>query len=382
MNKKYRQGLRTWLEIDKKALKHNYKIFRSLINKQTKLMAVVKSNAYGHNLTEFALEQEKLGVDYLAVDSVVEGLALRKSGIKKPILILGYTLPEMLEKVILNDLEITISNFEYFKEIKKFFNKNKKKQPIKIHIKIDTGMHRHGFLETEILKIVKLIKNNTLINVIGLYTHFSSAKNPAFPQETYNQINIFNKWREAFTLVKIKPIYHTCATSSTILFPEAHFDMVRVGIGLYGIWPSSEVRSFVYNKFVLQPILSWKTIIGEIKKVPIGSGVGYDLLEKLSRDSKIAILPVGYWHGYPRALSSVGQILINGEIAKVIGRVCMDIIIVDITNIKNTKVGDEVTIIGCDKDKTILVDDISSLINISPYEMITRINPLIKRIYK
>lgn len=377
MKKEDRLGLRTWLEIDKKAIKHNYTVFRSLISKETKFMGIVKSNAYGHNLFEFAHELEKLGVDYLAVDSVVEGIALRKDNVKTPILILGYTLPEMIEKAVSNDLDITISNFDYFTQIKKL----KINKPIRAHIKVDSGMHRHGFQEKDIQKVLKEIKNSK-VDVVGLYTHFASAKNPAFPKETRDQVNIFNRWREAFKLAGLKLICHACATSGTILFPEAHFDMVRIGIGLYGIWPSRETQAYAQDKFNLKPVLSWKTVVAEINNVKAGDSIGYDFTEKFSVDSKVAVLPIGYWHGYPRSLSGIGKVLINGKVAKVLGRICMDIMMVDVTGIKGVKVGDEVTIIGQDKQEEIKADDISSMISGSSYELVTRINPLIKRIYK
>lgn len=376
MNKNDRLGLRTWIEIDKKAIKHNYDVFRSLIPKKTKFLGVVKSNAYGHNLIEFAKELEKLGADYLAVDSVVEGIALRKEGIKMPILVLGYTLPEMIDKAVENDLEITVSNFDYFKEIKILNSKS----PIKIHIKTDTGMHRSGFQELDIKKVISEI-SSPKVKVVGLYTHFASAKNPAFPKDTRGQIELFSRWQQAFEKAGIKPICHACATSGTILFQEAHFDMVRIGIGLYGIWPSRETKAHSYGKFELKPALSWKTLIGEINNINAGERIGYDFTEKLLKDSKVAILPIGYWHGYPRALSGMGQVLVNGKRAKVLGRICMDIIMIDVTDIKNTKASDEVTIIGRDNNENILVDDISTLLDGSSYELVTRINPLIKRIY-
>lgn len=380
MDRKERLGLRTWIEVDKRAIKHNYAVFRSLISKSTKLMGVVKSNAYGHNLFEFAKELEKLGTDYLAVDSVVEGIALRREGIRTPILILGYTLPEMVEKAVQNNLDITISNFDYLTQIKKL-NLNK---PVRVHIKVDTGMHRHGFQEIDMGKVLKEVKDlgkKEKIKIVGLYTHFAMAKNPAFPKETKKQIEIFSKWRKAFERAEIKAISHACATSGTILFPEAHFDMVRIGIGLYGIWPSREVQAFARNKFTLEPALVWKTVIGEINNIKDKESIGYDFTEKLTRGSKVAILPIGYWHGYPRALSSIGSVLIRGKQAKIVGRICMDIMMTDITGIKGVKVGDEVAIIGRDGREEISADDLASLLNGSPYELITRINPLIRRIY-
>lgn len=342
-------------------------------------MSVVKSNAYGHNLSEFAKEVEKLGADYIAVDTVVEGLTLRREGVKIPIFVLGYTLPEMLLSADQAGIEITLSNFDYFTEI----NKLNLKKPIKVHIKVDTGMHRHGFQLAEMKKVISEIKKNKNIQVVGLFTHFAAAKNPAFPKQTQDQIKNFNLWREAFKKEGVKLLAHACATSGTILFPEAHFDMVRIGIGQYGIWPSTETRAFINNKFILKPVLSWRTIVGEVKKIKVGEKLGYDFTEKLDKDSTVAILPIGYWHAFPRTLSGIGQVLIKGKRAKVIGRVCMDIITVNVTSIPGVKVGDEVTILGLDEKEKISVADIASMIDgSSEYETVTRINPLIKRIYK
>ncbi len=375
MNKELRKGLRTWIEIDKKAIAHNYRVFRNLIDKKCKLLAVVKSNAYGHNLMEFAKEQEKLGVDFLGVDSVVEALTLRKEGIRIPILVLGYTLPEMLSEAASKNISITVSNFETLSVV------IKSKLKIKIHIKVDTGMSRHGFLENDIEEVLNKLKNNKNIIIEGLFTHFSMAKNPSFPAHTNSQIEKFEKWREAFIKALHKPLCHASATSGTLLYSKAHFDMVRIGISLYGIWPSKESEAYMGDMISLKPVLSWKTIIAEIKKLPKGAKVGYDCTEVLKKDSVIAVCPIGYWHGYPRALSSIGKVLINGEKAKILGRVCMDIIMIDITNIKNIKVGEEVVLIGKSESSEISADDISALIDGSSYELLTRINPLIKRIY-
>ncbi len=369
MNKSLHSGLRTWIEIDRKAIKHNYDIFRKLISSKTKLMTVVKSNAYGHCLIDFSNEMEKLGTDYLAVDSIVEGIALRKNGIKKPILVLGYTLPEMLIEAIEYNLEITVSSFETFKEIKK-----QNLHEIKIHIKVDTGMGRHGFLLDQKAKVMKEIKG---LNIVGIYTHFSSAKNPSFPQYTKNQFTLFQEWIDLCKKNNLNPLKHACATSGTILFPEYHLDMVRIGIGMYGIWPSHEVKEFINDRFKLLPILTWKTIVSEVKELSAGSKIGYDGIETLERQTKIVMCPIGYWHGYPRALSSIGKVLINGKKCKVLGRVCMDIIIVDISEVKNIKTGNEVTLIG----KEISAEYVSTVLEGSPYELLTRINPLIKRIF-
>ncbi|MFA5934360.1 MAG: alanine racemase [Candidatus Paceibacterota bacterium] len=379
MNKELRKGFRTWIEIDKKAVKHNYDVFRSLIPQKTKLLAVVKSNAYGHGLIDFSKEIVKNGVDFLGVDSIVEGLTLRREEIKTPILVLGYTLPELFNDAVDKNISITVSSFDTISEIKKL--KIKSNKILKIHVKVDTGMCRHGFLLEDLEKVIKEIKSLKNIEVEGLYTHFSIAKDPAFPSYTKKQTKEFNIWVDAFRKAGFNSILHASATSGTIVFPESIFDMVRVGIGLYGVWPSKETENAFDTKFSLKPVLSWKTIVGEIKKIQKGSRVGYDGTEVLEKDSIIAICPIGYWHGFSRNLSCKAKVLINGKKAKVLGRVCMDIIVVDISGIKGVKVNDEVVIIGKSGKEQIEVDDISTITGGSNYEFLTRINPLIKKFY-
>lgn len=361
-----RLGLRTWIQIDKKKIEHNYNVFRSLISSDARLCGVVKSNAYGHGFFEYAHILSDLGIDYLAVDSIVEGIRLRKEGIEKPIIILGYTLPERMGEAVSNNLSVTISNIESLKVAKGV-------KGIKVHIKIDTGMSRQGFLEKDKEKIFEMLEG---VNVEGVFTHFAYAKNPAFPTDTKKQFERFLGWKDLFTQKGYSPIFHASATSGTLLFPETHLDMVRVGIGMYGIWPSIECRSALQNRIELKPVLSWKTIISEIKELPKGERVGYDFTETLDKDSKLALCPIGYWHGYPRRLSSIGRVEVGGKLCRVVGRVSMDIIIIDVTDM-GVSVGDEVVLIGDKFD----VYDMARLEDTSWYETITRINPLIKRIY-
>jgi len=381
------EGLRTWIELDRGAIKHNLDQFRSLISKKTKICAVVKSNAYGHSLVDFSKEMVKNGADWLAVDSVVEGVRLREEGIKLSILILGYTLPEKLREAIYANLSISISHFEGLEKIVK---EGRAGAISKIHIKVDTGMHRQGFALDDAPKLLKILAGaKGFVRVEGLFTHFAAAKNPAFPERTKKQLEEFKKWLELFKKAGFNPIAHAAATSGTILFPESHFDMVRIGIGLYGLWPSLETKAYAENKksgagkgsgsFTLKPVLTWKTVIGEIKTLKNGGAIGYDFTETLPKNSKIAILPIGYWHGYPRDLSSIGKVLINGALAKVIGRICMDMVIVDVTHIKNAKVGDEVVLLGTKKEPT--TESIAITLGASWYEIITRLNPLIKKIF-
>lgn len=366
-------GLRTWVEIDSSAIKHNLGIFRSFVGDKTKIMAIVKSNAYGHGLWDFAHIVDEGGVDCFGVDSLVEGLTLRKNGIKKPILVLGYTLPERFGEALKHNISLTISSMESLKSL------TAPNKPVKIHLKIDTGMHRQGFMLSELKKVCKIISSSK-IKLEGVYTHFAAAKNPSFPQETNKQIEIFDQAIKIVESFGFKPIKHASATAGTLLFPQAHYDMVRIGIGLYGMWPSTETMRAMENKINLQPILSWKTIVGEVKDLAKGGGVGYDHTEKLPSGSKIAVCPIGYWHGYTRAFSSVGNVLVRGERAKVLGRVSMDMVIIDVSKIKKVKIGDEVVIIGRQGKDEITADEAASVSGSINYEIVTRINPLIRRV--
>ncbi len=336
-------------------------------------MAVVKSNAYGHGLVDFSHEMERLGADFLGVDSMTEALALRRHGITMPILVLGYTLPELLPEAAQADISVTVSSLEIVRYI--VLHTEEFSQPLRIHIKVDTGMHRQGFLlEQQKTLIAQITNHKSQIIVEGLYTHFANAKNPAFPKDTHDQIAEFEQWIVALRKAGLRPIIHAAATAGTLLFPEAHFDMVRIGIGLYGRWPAKEVQAFLRDRITLKPALVWKSLITELKKLPKGSRIGYDLTEKLLSDSRVAVVPVGYWHGYPRSLSSIGRVLVRGRDCRVLGRVSMDMLTIDVTKVPNAQVGDEVEII--------LDDAIAALSDSSIYELITRLNPLIKRLYR
>lgn len=374
------KGLRTWVEIDTKALKHNFGVFRRVIAPTVQLMAIAKSNAYGHGLVPYAKTMERFGADWLGVDSIKEALRLREDGVKCSILVLGYTLPENIPLGARFGVHLTISTKEGLSDCAKLSPRDKQK--LRIHLKVDTGMGRQGFLPEEMPGIAKFLKKHFSKEMIaGVYTHFAKAKNPSFPKETLEQIEHFKKAVALLQNEGFEPLRHASATSGALLFQEAHFDMVRIGIGLYGLWPSKEVQTVFEKRAQLKPALSWKTVIGEVKKFPHGSGIGYDFTEKLPPGSKVAICPIGYWHGYPRALSSVGKMIVRGKMAKALGRISMDMVIIDVSDIVGVKVGDDVTIIGRDSKAEISADTVAMFADTVNYEIVTRINPLIHRIY-
>lgn len=378
-----RSQLRTWIEIDSHTLRHNVFQFKKLIGPKCKLMAVVKSNAYGHGLVGTALMLKKFFPSiWFGVDSLVEGLRLRKEGVKNPILVLGSTLPALYTEAARKNIALTFSNMEALKMLERL-----KLRP-SVHIKIDTGMHRQGFLTDELAHLVKVLKHLKLYPQ-GIYTHFAAAKDRAYPTATLSQLEKFQKILRQFGRAGFKHmIRHAAASGGTLLFPETHLDMVRLGMSLWGYWPSPESKvnvvsgKFGLSKIILKPILSWKAKVVEVKKIPAGSLVGYDFTERVNRPSRIAILPVGYWHGFDRGLSSKGSALIRGRRAKILGRVSMDMAVCDVTGIPGVKVGDAAVLIGKQGREEISAEDIARLLDTSPYEILTRINPLIERIYR
>lgn len=344
-------------------------------------MAIVKSNAYGHNLHEFAPEMVRLGVDWLGVDSIIEAIALRKNGITTPILVLGFTLPTLYGEARRHNISVTISSFAQLKEVCKL---KSSKKPLLVHIKVDTGMHRQGFQMEDAPKLLREIAQTPLgiFHVEGLYTHFAEAKNPRSGDATKRQIAEFEKWKALFYEAGHDPVCHAAATGGAMLYVNAHYDMVRIGIGCYGLWPSDEAKYHLSRAVTLYPVLSWKSIVSEVKDVKKGERVGYDSTEMLRRDSRLAVIPVGYWHGIPRMLSSKGRVLINGKSAGIVGRVAMDMIVVDVTDIKGVSMGDEAVLIGKQGKEAIYASEIAQYAATTHYEVVTRLNPLIKRFYQ
>jgi len=370
--------VRTWIEVDKRALGWNYRLFRKLLPPACRLMAVAKSNAYGHGLYDNAPVMERLGVDWLGVDSIVEAVTLRKIGIRRPILVFGYTVPARFGEAAKHDLSLTVSSLECLQALHNHQNPDK----IKVHLKIDTGLHRQGFFLDQIPRVIRILKKNPgRLKVEGVYTHFAKAKDPQNRAYTLGQIEIFQKALDVFQNAGFTPIRHACATAGTFNYPEACLDMVRIGIGLLGLWPSLEMKVALEKTYRLKPALSWRTIISEIKRLPKGSGVSYELTETVRRDSKVGICPIGYWHGFPRSLSSVGEVLIHGRRARVLGLVTMDMIVVDLTDIPRVSVGDVVTLIGRGNGDVITAYEMAQKAGVSYYELLTRLNPLIQKFY-
>ena len=366
-------GVRTWIELDQEAISRNIKIFRKLIGPKTKLWSVVKSNAYGHGLSVFAKLAEKAGVDGFCVDSLIEGLRLRKEGIKKPILVLGYTLLHRFGEAAAKGITITISNRESLDALRRA-----QRKPF-YHLKIDTGMHRQGFYPKEIPEIAEYLDKN----LSGVYSHFAAAKSGSDSLQSSYTEKQFAEFKKAVSLLEkagfTNMTKHISATAGTLSDKKYRMDAVRIGIGLYGLWPSREMEKKFSRKLKLKPVLSWRAIISEIKTAEPGGYIGYDLTEKVVKSTKYALLPIGYWHGVSRSLSGKGEVLINGKRARILGRVSMDMIVVDVSDI-NCKPGDIATIIGKSGKDELRAVDAAELSGTTHYEFLTRLNPLMEKI--
>lgn len=371
-------GLRTWIEISTDAIDHNMSVVKKLVPEKTAIMAVVKSNAYGHGLFEYSEYILAHGATWLGVDSIVEAVALREHGITAPILVLGYTLPEKLSEALEKDISITVSSENALQDVLNISSS----KVMRVHIKIDTGLHRQGFLPEQVTGLVTTLESaREKIIVEGLYTHFADAKREEGNAYSKKQREAFSAACDQFKSAGFSPLVHANASPGLIRFGAEGDDLVRVGALLYGIWPSPTMKPEFKDKIHIKPALSWKTIVTEVKKLPKGSSVGYGQSEILAKDSIIAVCPVGYWHGYPSQLSSKGVVMIRGNEAKVVGKVTMDMITIDCTEVGDIKVGDVVTLIDMVPESIVNAEFVAIAAGISVHELVTRLNPRIKKIY-
>ncbi len=342
------------------------------------MMAVVKSNAYGHGMIISARAALAGGADWLGVDEVTEALALRKAGFKVPILVFGYTLPEHFKIAAQKKISLTISSLDALNTLAN----RKLPKKLRIHLKFDTGLYRQGILENHIQQVIRIISAKNFPAIIeGTYTHFATMENPPRKDYSYRQAENFKRIIEKLSQSGFTPITHASASSGILFSKDFHLDMSRGGIAVYGLWPSREIKLWAKDVEMI-PALTWKTIVTEVKLAPRGAKVGYDLTHELVRNSRLAIVPVGYWHGLPRSLSNNGQVLLCGKRANIVGRVSMNMTIVDVTDIPSVKQGDEVVILGKQGRETISAEEIAEKAGTINYEIVTRINQQIQRIPK
>jgi alanine racemase len=359
----------TYARVNLRNFLANLSAIRTLVQSDVKIMAVVKADAYGHGLVQIAQAAQQGGADWLGVALAEEGIALRKAGIQLPILVLVGLLGEGAAAAAQYGLTLTIHTPEQL-EAAALAAKGTG-VPVEAHLKLDTGMNRIGIKEFRDLRaVLRAFEEQSQVRLTGAYTHFACADSS--PDFTDGQLTHF---MEMAQYLPHHLLLHACGSSAILTRPDAHFDMVRAGISLYGYAP-------VPTEVPLKPVLSWMAEINYVKSVPEGESIGYGATYTAPKPMRIATLSVGYGDGYSRLLSNRGRVLINGCSCPIVGRTCMDMTMVAITDAGSVKAGDEAVLIGAQGEETITASELATLMGTIPYEVLLNISRRVPRIYQ
>lgn len=368
--------LRTWCEVDLRAIRQNMINIRKKAGQGPKVMAVIKADGYGHGAAEIGqyIYDE---ADYFGVATIEEAVELREAGIDKPILVLGYTSPSLYGQNLKYDVEQTVYTMEAAEKMSE--EAVKSGRTARIHIALDTGMTRIGVSPDEKgLAFVQAVQRLPGISVVGLFSHLSCADmaDKTYTREQLARFDFFVGLLEK-NHISI-PVKHVCNSAGIMEFDDHRYDMVRAGIILYGLYPSEEVRK---EALELAPAMEWKTHVVNIMEPEMNRGISYGATYVTDHPCRIATISIGYADGYPRSLSNKGWVLIHGKKAPIVGRVCMDQTMVDITDIPDVKMEDVVTLIGRDGEERISVEDMADLSGSFNYEFVCDVGQRVKRIY-
>ena len=369
----------SYIELSKEALNNNIGFLKKRIGSHARYSMVVKANAYGHGIEQLLPLVEDCGVDHYAVFSVAE--AMRVHEIKKEsceLMIMGFIDDDYLEWAIERDVSFYVFTIERLRRVIEVSQKTNK--PARIHIELETGMYRTGFCEDQLEEVSALLKKHSSKLVLeGICSHMAGAESIVNYRRMLEQIDAFNKLCNWFHAEGFQPRYRHLACSAGVLnYPDSVMDMARVGIASYGFWPSEEMKMMHlkevgFDENPLQRVLSWKSVIMSVNKVPKGKYVSYGKSFMTNRKSKIATVPVGYGYGFSRTLSNNGHVLVDGKRVRVIGSVNMNMAVLDVTDIENVKAGDSVVLIGEQGGESISVESFSDMNNSMNYELLTRL---------
>ena len=371
---------KTYLEINSNNLIHNLNELRRITDKP--LIFAVKGNAYGHGLKEVVqITRDLAFIEYFAVDSLREALIVKNEEVKQKILILGWGTKEEVREYLRNDFEMIVPSMEYLFKVQGIARELN--LSAKVHIKVETGTSRLGMYPEEAIQCINGTQHPNIC-ITGIYSHFANIEDTLSHDYAFGQLKVFN---DLLKKIKVKDILtHFSCSAAALLFPETHFDIIRVGISAYGFWPSKETYISYFShqraKIELKPVLTWYSRIAQVKDIKEGQGIGYGVTYRTFASAKRPIIPVGYYDGYPRSLSNVSTVLIKGVRAPVRGRICMNMIIVETTHIDHVSEGDEVILIGRSGNEEISADDLAKFAGSINYEIVTRINSEINRVIK
>jgi alanine racemase len=357
-------------------LKENFQTIRQFVPPSTKILPIIKADAYGHGAVRAAQALESLDIFGFGVASVSEGIQLRERHIQTPIIIMGPLLKAHIPDIIHYQLTPVISHHDIFQQL--LVQLPSDTQAFPFHLKIDTGLHRLGFEAKEALTLIGSLSSTPAVRLQGLLTHFADADNPD-PSLTNQQLQQFQACIQQIQEQGIQvPLFHMANSAGILFHPTSHLGMVRPGIMLYGYTPRHEIQS---PPLRLQPVMQAKTYIAHLRSLEPGEVVGYNALFRTRRLSQVAVLPVGYTHGFPRHLTGKGHVLIQGTPAPIIGKICMDMMMVDVTDNHNATIGEEVVLLGRQGEKEITAQDYAEWLNTIPYEILCGIGGKANRTY-
>jgi alanine racemase len=373
----------SWVEVDAGAISSNLKEFRRRVGPEVEIGAVVKSNAYGHGMIEVSRVVLEAGVTWLCVNNVEEALRLRKAGFSGRVLILGYVPLDALGAVVEHHLRPVVYNRETLERLDSLATEAG--VTVLVHLKIETGTHRQGVDEADVPAFVERIVASRGLRLEGASTHFANIEDTTDHSYAARQITTFTRVIERIRASGLDvPVVHAACSAATLLFTRTHLDLARLGIALYGIWPSKETYVSCLERgkpaLDLRPALTWKTRVAQVKTVAEGGYLGYGCTFRTTRESRIAVLPIGYHEGYDRDLSNVAHVLVRGRRAPVRGRVCMNMTLIDVTDVPGVALEDEVVLLGTQGDEQLRAEQLADWCGTIPYEILARIHPGLPRV--
>jgi len=374
--------LLNWVEIDAEAIQNNVRKFRRRLGTGVRLGAVVKSNAYGHGMLEVAALAREAGADWLCVNALDEAVLLRGAGHRCEILVMGPIALDELGAVVEHRLRPVVTNLETLARLERLARAD---DPVRVHLKIETGTHRQGIAESDVPAFAERIRSSPRLSLEGIGTHFANIEDSTDHGYAERQIAAFERIHAKLRAAGFEaPLRHAACSAAALLFTRTHLDLARIGISLYGLWPSKETYVSCLERgkptLDLRPALTWKTRVAQVKTVEEGGYIGYGCTYRVTRPSRIAVLPLGYHEGYDRGLSNVGHVLVRGRRAPLRGRVCMNMCMVDVTDVPGVGLEDEVVLLGRQGDERITAEQIAGWCSTISYEVVARIHPALRRV--
>ncbi|MEM6793679.1 MAG: alanine racemase [Acidobacteriota bacterium] len=388
------RGLNAWIEVSAEAYRHNLEFIRQRIGSSVELGAVVKANAYGHGLEQASRLALESGADSLCVHALDEALALRRAGHRCDVLIMGHVPLARLSEAVRENFRLVLFSIETAERLAHLAQDTGLRP--RVHVKIETGTHRQGLEGEELSRLLDVLAAHPSLEVEGAYTHFADIEDTTDHAYARRQLRLFEEALETLRARGFEPsCRHAACSAASLLFPETHFDMVRVGISQYGFWSSKETRLTYQHEHAggvsgaghldaaaagPRPSLSFKARISQVKNIPAGASVGYGRTWQATRPTRLAVLPIGYADGYDRLLSNRAHVLVGGRRAPVRGRVCMNLTLIDVTDVPEARLEDEVVLIGRQGDREVRAEELAELAGTIPYEVVARLAPHLPRL--